>query len=100
MRARVSFTHVGHSESVVRGQPSVGNDRCELFGRGFDAHDGRNVPDATRRLIVWSTCQAAFATDDAAASSCRAAGMRVSSPVEPALYVIKIGAWLSIPSAG
>ena len=40
MRARVSRTHVGQSESVVRGQPSCGDVRSPLLGSGAGAHEG------------------------------------------------------------
>ena len=39
-RVRASRTQVGHSESVVRGQPSAGDVRSELFSRGCGAQAG------------------------------------------------------------
>ena len=42
MRARVSRTHVGQSESVVRGQPSCGVVRSVLLSSGAAAHFGWN----------------------------------------------------------
>src|SRR5579862_9163804 len=72
IRARVSRTHVGHNESVVRGHPSAGEVRSQLFDSGAGAHEGWKVPLGTGRLRVWNTCHAAFARCDAAVSSCRA----------------------------
>ena len=50
--ARASFTQVGQSESVVRGQPSGGLVRSWLFISGAGAHLGWNVPDSMRRLTA------------------------------------------------
>ena len=52
MRARASFTQVGHSESVDRGQPSGGLERSWLFMSGAGAHLGWKVPDSIRRLTA------------------------------------------------
>jgi hypothetical protein len=51
MRARVSRTHVGHRESVVRGQPNCGLVRCVLFSSGAGAQLGWKVGDSNCRLI-------------------------------------------------
>ncbi len=40
IRARVSLTQVGQSESVSRGQPSAGDVRSQLFCSGAGAHAG------------------------------------------------------------
>src|SRR5580704_16121650 len=40
MASRASFTQSGHSESVVRGQPSVGFDFSQDFRRGLSDHFG------------------------------------------------------------
>ncbi len=45
IRARASRTQVGHSESVVRGQPSCGRVRSVLFISGAGAHFGWNGRD-------------------------------------------------------
>ena len=37
---RISGTHFGHSESVVRGQPSGGFSFCQLFCSGLSLHLG------------------------------------------------------------
>ena len=50
MRARVSRTQVGQSESVVRGQPSCGLERSRLFKSGAGDHLGWNDLASTRRL--------------------------------------------------
>src|SRR5580704_12126674 len=42
IRSRASRTHSGHSESVVRGQPSVGFDFSHDFKRGLSDHFGVN----------------------------------------------------------
>ena len=57
MASRVSRTHVGHSESVVRGQPSCGDVRSWLLSSGASAHFGRNDLVGTRRLTDWRTGQ-------------------------------------------
>ena len=40
MASRASFTQSGHSESVVRGQPSVGLDFSQDFSSGLSDHFG------------------------------------------------------------
>src|SRR5579862_1246133 len=40
IRSRASLTQSGHSESVVRGQPSVGLDFSHDFSSGFSDHLG------------------------------------------------------------
>ena len=42
MASRASFTQSGHSESVVRGQPSVGLDFSQDFSSGLSDHLGVN----------------------------------------------------------
>ena len=42
MASRASFTQSGHSESVVRGQPSVGLDFSQDFSSGLSDHFGVN----------------------------------------------------------
>jgi hypothetical protein len=52
IRARVSRTQTGQSESVVRGHPSGGALRSELLASGPDAHCGWNDPPRTRPLMT------------------------------------------------
>ncbi len=52
IRARVSRTQVGHSESVVRGQPNCGFDRSRLLSSGRSAHFGWNGAPSTRWLMA------------------------------------------------
>src|SRR4051812_37850032 len=59
--SRVSRTHVGHKESVVRGQPNCGDVRSWLLSSGASAHFGWNALAATRRLTNWSTGHSALA---------------------------------------
>src|ERR1700683_1019516 len=47
---RISGTHFGQSESVVRGQPSGGFSFCQLFCSGLSAHLGVNDAFGLMRL--------------------------------------------------
>ena len=55
MRARASLTHVGQSESVVRGQPSTGELFSQLFGSGAGAQAGWNDAAGVRRAAAVQT---------------------------------------------
>ena len=57
--AQVGFsrTQVGQSESVVRGHPSGGDVRCQLFRRGRGAHGGWNERGGMCRLTAWNAGQ-------------------------------------------
>src|SRR5215211_521335 len=52
MRRRASLTHVGHSESVIRGQPSAGLGRSALFSSRPGAQSGWNLCDGIARATV------------------------------------------------
>src|SRR5258706_6833420 len=52
IRARVSRTQEGQSESVVRGHPSAGLDRSRLFISGAADHGGWNDLPSNRLLIA------------------------------------------------
>jgi hypothetical protein len=56
--SRVSKTHCGQSESVVRGVPSGGRLFSRLFSSGAGAHFGWKRPSAIRRLTTAATFQA------------------------------------------
>ncbi len=60
---RISGTHLGHSESVSRGQPSFGFCFSQLFSSGLSDHFG--VKDGLRliELNLSKTNQAALAAD-------------------------------------
>src|SRR5947209_17508058 len=55
---RASRTHLGQSESVVRGQPSVGFDFCHDLRSGLSDHLGVNDERGRTLLIRLNTDQA------------------------------------------
>src|SRR6185503_12279863 len=61
---RASRTHVGHSESVWRGQPSGGLVFCHDFSRGFSDHFGMNDAPGLMRLAALKTVHAPLAATD------------------------------------
>ena len=56
---RISGTHFGQSESVVRGQPSGGFCFSHDFRSGFSDHFGVNEGFGLMELNVLNTCHAA-----------------------------------------
>ena len=56
--SRASFTHLGHSESVCRGQPRVGLVFCQDFKSGFSVHFGVNEGAGLNRLKYWMVSKA------------------------------------------
>src|SRR5580692_3811716 len=67
---RISGTHLGHSESVSRGQPSLGFCFSQLFSSGLSDHLGVNDGFGLIELILSNTNQAAFAASATAFSTC------------------------------
>src|SRR5580704_17538919 len=59
---RISGTHLGQRESVVRGQPSGGFCFSHDFRSGFSDHFGVNDGFGLMELRVLNTCHAAPAT--------------------------------------
>jgi hypothetical protein len=55
------LTQSGHSESVVRGQPSAGDDFSQLFSIGPEAHGAWNDSPRDRRVTAVHAVQAALA---------------------------------------
>src|SRR6266704_6883901 len=51
--SRASITHFGQSESVVRGQPSVGLVFCQDLRSGLSDHFGVNEGLGLYLLITW-----------------------------------------------
>src|SRR5437588_12046435 len=58
---RASRTHVGHSESVLRGQPSGGLVFCHDFSSGLSDHFGMNDGPGLMRLAALNTVHAPLA---------------------------------------
>ena len=56
--SRASFTHSGHSESVCRGQPSVGLVFSQDFSSGFSVHFGVNDGLGLNLLKNWMVSKA------------------------------------------
>src|SRR5690242_11545812 len=54
---RISGTHLGHRESVVRGHPSGGFCFSHDFRRGFSDHFGVNEGFGLMELIALKACQ-------------------------------------------
>src|ERR1700675_81116 len=69
MASRASFTHSGHSESVVRGQPSVGFDFSQDFSRGFSDHFGGKEGFGRYLLKYWIVSKVTFAVLQSAQSN-------------------------------
>ena len=61
--------HLGHSESVSRGQPSLGFCFSHDFRRGLSDHFGVKEGFGLMRLTLSKTCQAASATSVTAFST-------------------------------
>src|SRR5574341_896427 len=64
MRLRASFTHLGHSESVTRGQPRVGLVFCHDFCNGLSDHFGVNDSLGLNWLKNWMVLNSAPAATD------------------------------------
>src|SRR5215475_9500131 len=64
MRWRASLTHLGQSESVTRGQPSVGLVFCHDFSKGLSDHLGINDSLGLNWLKNWIALKAPLATFD------------------------------------
>src|SRR5579875_2643992 len=58
---RISGTHFGHSESVVRGQPSGGFSFCHDFSSGLSDHFGVNDGFGLMLFSFSNTVQAPWA---------------------------------------
>ena len=58
---RASRTQTGHSESVLRGQPSGGLVFCHDFSRGLSDHFGMNDGPGLMRLTVLNSDHAPLA---------------------------------------
>src|SRR5262249_276630 len=70
MRWRASLTHLGQSESVTRGQPSVGLVFCHDFSRGLSDHLGTNDSFGLNWLKNLMAFKAPLATIDNPFSTC------------------------------
>src|SRR6187455_1510165 len=69
--ARVSFTQVGHNESVVRGQPNTGDDFSQLLSRGAGAHFGLTLAAGNLPFTNCRSVHPTFAAEVTAASKTR-----------------------------
>src|SRR5579864_184899 len=67
---RISGTHLGHSESVSRGQPSFGFCFSQLLSSGLSDHLGVNDGFGRMELIRSKTNQPALAARATAFSTC------------------------------
>src|SRR5580692_6133565 len=67
---RISGTHLGHSESVSRGQPSFGFCFSQLFSRGLSDHFGVKEGFGRIEFTLSKTNQAALAARTTAFSTC------------------------------
>src|ERR1700691_4398970 len=67
---RISGTHLGHSESVSRGQPSLGFCFSQLFNKGLSDHFGVKDAFGWIEFSLSNTNQAAFAASTTAFSTC------------------------------
>src|ERR1700679_2300605 len=67
---RISGTHLGHSESVSRGQPSFGFCFSQLFRSGLSDHFGVNDAFRLMELNLLKKNQAALAPRAMAFSTC------------------------------
>src|SRR5207248_6582858 len=68
---RASMTQFGHSESVLRGQPSVGLVFCQDFRSGLSDHFGVNDGFGLYLLKNWIALKVALAAVQTAASTAR-----------------------------
>src|SRR5581483_11055023 len=81
---RISGTHLGHSESVVRGQPRIGFCFSQDFRRGLSDHFGVNDLFGFTEFSVLKTCHAApAATVTAFSAYLIGLCIRRDSPVDP-----------------
>src|SRR5580700_4501303 len=67
---RISGTHFGHSESVSRGQPSLGFCFSQLFSSGLSDHFGVKEGFGWIEFTLSKTNQAALAARATAFSTC------------------------------
>src|SRR5271154_3882995 len=67
---RISGTHLGHSESVSRGQPSLGFCFSQLFSSGLSDHLGVKDGFGRMELILSNTNHAALAATATGFSTC------------------------------
>src|SRR5579872_4633858 len=78
---RISGMHLGHSESVSRGQPSFGFCFSQLFRSGLSDHFGVNDGFGLIEFSLSNTNQAALAATATAFSTCLI-GLVIAFPVE------------------
>jgi len=81
IRARASLTQTGQSESVVRGQPSSGEDFSQLRSSGRDAHGGWNEAVRRPRPARMQTLQARSAARATTVSNALVNTICFSGPV-------------------
>src|SRR5271155_1179516 len=77
---RMSGTHLGHRESVSRGQPSFGFCFSQLFRSGLSDHLGVNEALRLMELNLSKKNQAALAARATAFSTCLIGLVKVRSP--------------------
>src|SRR5712692_11864309 len=77
---RISGTHLGHSESVSRGQPSLGFCFSQLFSSGLSDHFGVKDGFWLIEFSLSKTNQAALAATATAFSTCLIGLSKVRSP--------------------
>src|ERR1700733_6789920 len=77
---RISGTHFGQSESVSRGQPSLGFCFSQLFRSGLSDHFGVNDALRLMELNLLKKNQAALAPTAIAFSTCLIGLVKVRSP--------------------
>src|SRR6266436_4153035 len=77
---RMSGTHLGHSESVSRGQPSFGFCFSQLLSSGLSDHFGVNEGLGLIEFSLSKTNQAALAARATAFSTCLMGLVKVPSP--------------------
>src|SRR3712207_3336909 len=70
MRWRASMTHLGQSESVVRGKPSGGFDFCQDFSKGLSDHLGVKASFGRNWLKNWAVLKSLPATKATPFSTC------------------------------
>src|SRR5580698_1491981 len=78
---RISGTHLGHSESVSRGQPSFGFCFSQLLSSGLSDHLGVNDGFGRMELILSKTNHAALAATATAFSTCLIGLVKSGLPV-------------------
>src|SRR5438045_8841076 len=77
---RMSGMHLGHSESVSRGQPSLGFCFSQLFSSGLSDHFGVNEGLGLIEFTLSKTNHAALAARPTAFSTCLIGLVKVRSP--------------------